>query len=545
MDAGTIGYPILTIVTFFPLVGAFLMLFINKENKNVIRWMALITTIIEFFMSLPLYFQFRLGTHQLQFVERIPWIKILGAQYHLGIDGISLFLVLLTTFLTLLSIMASWTIEKHVREYMISFLLLETTMIGVFCAMDFLLFYLFWEAMLVPMYLLIGVWGGPKRVYAAIKFFLYTMAGSVLMLVSIIILYYHHYKVTGVLTFNLYDILSTPVSPIIAPWLFLAFGLAFAIKVPMWPFHTWLPDAHVEAPTAGSVILAGVLLKMGTYGFMRFCMPFFPQAAHKFAILVLLLAVISIIYGALVALVQDDMKKLVAYTSVSHLGLVMLGMFALTLQSVSGGLLQMVNHGISTGALFLLVGMAYDRKHTRMIKDYGGIAKVMPIYSAFFLIATLSSIGLPGMNGFIGEFLALVGSFKTYPIFAALGATTSVLSACYMLWLVKRVFFHEITIPENLKLKDLGFREVMICLIFSIPMFWIGMYPKPVLERMEPSVLYFISQVKGETRVQMAHSPSAKEKVRLAATLAEAIKQSPTPKGLVVPGVVDKNEKLR
>jgi len=519
-----VGYPLLTVVIFFPLVGVLLILFVDKENKEVIRWIALVTTIIEFLLSLPLYFRFHLGTHELQFVERVPWIKILGAQYYLGIDGISLFLVLLTTFLTVLSIMASWTIEKHVKEYMISFLLLETTMIGVFCAMDMLLFYLFWEAMLVPMYLLIGVWGGPRRVYAAIKFFLYTMAGSVLMLVSIIVLYYHHYKVTGALSFSLFDLLSTPISPAVAPWLFLAFGLAFAIKVPMWPFHTWLPDAHVEAPTAGSVILAGVLLKMGTYGFMRFCMPFFPQATHKFTILILVLAVISIIYGALVALVQDDMKKLVAYTSVSHLGLVMLGLFALTLQSVSGGLLQMVNHGISTGALFLLVGMAYDRRHTRMIKDYGGIARVMPIYSAFFLVATLSSIGLPGLNGFIGEFLALVGSFKAYPIFAALGATTAVLSACYMLWLVKRVFFHEITVPENLKLKDLGFREVMICVLFSLPMLWIGVYPKPVLERMEPSVAYFISQVKGN-KISPSKISSA-QKMKVAASIVEAVKES-------------------
>lgn len=518
---GSFTYPILTIITFFPLVGVLVLLFIDKESKNLLRWTAFVATVVEFILSLPLYFKFHLGTYHFQFVEKIPWIKILGASYHLGIDGITLFLVLLTTFLTMLSILASWSIQKHIKEYMISFLFLETTMIGVFCALDMLLFYLFWEAMLVPMYLLIGVWGGPRRVYAAIKFFLYTMAGSVLMLVSIIFLYYHHYRVAGELTFSLTKLLSTPISPSLAPWLFLAFALAFAIKVPMFPFHTWLPDAHVEAPTAGSVILAGVLLKMGTYGFIRFCMPFFPHAALRFSNLFLVLAIISIVYGALVSLVQDDMKKLVAYTSVSHLGLVMLGMFALTLQGVSGGLLQMINHGISTGALFLLVGMAYDRRHTRLIKDYGGIAKVMPIYSAFFLIATLSSIGLPGLNGFIGEFLALVGTFKAYPVYGALGATTSVLSACYMLWLVKRVFFHEITVQENLSLKDLGFREVVICLMFSIPMFWIGIYPKPVLQRMEPSVAHFIVQIKGETAVAMEHSPEIKEKISLAASIVE------------------------
>ncbi len=518
---GGLGYPILTVVTFFPLVGVLILLFVDKESKNVLRWTAFITTVVEFFLSLPLYFRFQLGTHHFQFVEKVGWIKILGSHYHLGIDGITLFLVLLTTFLTMLSILASWSIEKHVKEYMISFLLLETTMVGVFCSLDMLLFYLFWEAMLVPMYLLIGVWGGPRRVYAAIKFFLYTMAGSVLMLVSIIYLYYHHYKVAGELTFDLAKLLSTPVAVSVAPWLFLAFALAFAIKVPMWPFHTWLPDAHVEAPTAGSVILAGVLLKMGTYGFIRFCMPFFPQAALKFSNLFLTLAVISIIYGALVALVQDDMKKLVAYSSVSHLGTVMLGLFALNLQSVSGGVLQMINHGLSTGALFLLVGMIYDRRHTRLIKEFGGIAKVMPIYATFFMIATFSSIGLPGLNGFIGEFLSLVGAFKTYPVFAVLGTTATVLSAAYMLWMYKRVFFHEVTVEANKNLKDLSFREFMIMLMVVVPMFWIGLYPKPVLERMEPSIVNFISQVKGKAAAQRELSSQSKEKLSMAAFIVE------------------------
>ena len=518
---GGLGYPILTVVTFFPLVGVLILLFVDKESKKVLRWTAFITTVVEFLLSLPLYFKFQLGTHHFQFVEKVPWIKILGSYYHLGIDGITLFLVLLTTFLTMLSILASWTIEKHVKEYMISFLLLETTMVGVFCSLDLLLFYLFWEAMLVPMYLLIGVWGGPRRVYAAIKFFLYTMAGSVLMLVSIIYLYYHHYKVAGELTFNLASLLSTPVAASVAPWLFLAFALAFAIKVPMFPFHTWLPDAHVEAPTAGSVILAGVLLKMGTYGFLRFCMPFFPQATLHFSHLFLTLAVISIIYGALVALVQDDVKKLVAYSSVSHLGTVMLGLFALNLQSVSGGVLQMINHGLSTGALFLLVGMIYDRRHTRLIKEFGGIARVMPIYATFFMIATFSSIGLPGLNGFIGEFLSLVGAFKAYPVFAVLGTTATVLSAGYMLWMYKRVFFHEVTVEANKGLKDLSFREFAIMLMVVVPMFWIGLYPKPVLERMEPSVLNFISQVKGKAAAQRALSPQAREKLSMAAYIVE------------------------
>ncbi len=495
------GFPILSVLIFFPLVGVVIIAFINRENVNVIRWIAFIVSVIEFILSVPLYFAFKLGTPQFQFVEKVSWIKSWGASYYLGIDGISLFLVLLTTFLTMLSILASWSIEKRVKEYMISFLFLETTMVGVFCALDLLLFYLFWEVMLIPMFLLIGVWGGPRRVYAAIKFFLYTMVGSVLMLGAIIYLYWMHYKTTGILSFSLIDLLKTPLNPKAVPLLFLAFALAFAIKVPMWPFHTWLPDAHVEAPTAGSVILAGILLKMGTYGFMRFCMPFFPSAVNKFAILFLVLAVIGIIYGALVAMVQEDIKKLVAYSSVSHLGTCMLGLFALNLQSVSGGLLQMINHGISTGALFLLVGMIYDRRHTRLIKEFGGIAKVMPIYATFFMITAFSSCGLPGLNGFIGEFLTLVGAFKTYPIFAVLGATATVLSAAYLLWMYKRVFFHEITNPENLKLKDLNFREFVIMFLIVIPMFWIGLYPRPFLKRMQPSVEAFIRLSKGDRAV--------------------------------------------
>ena len=504
------NFPILTTLIFFPLVGVLVIAFVDRKNVNVIRWVALVTSIIEFILSIPLYFQFKLGTAQFQFVERLPWIKSWGAWYHLGVDGISLFLVLLTTFLTVLSILASWSIEKRVKEYMISFLFLETTMVGVFVALDLLLFYLFWEVMLIPMFLLIGVWGGPRRVYAAIKFFLYTMAGSVLMLGAILYLYWNHYNVTGSTSFELLELLKTPVPQQMVPWLFLAFAVAFAIKVPMWPFHTWLPDAHVEAPTAGSVILAGVLLKMGTYGFMRFCMPFFPQAVQKFTVLFLALAVIGIIYGALVALVQEDIKKLVAYSSVSHLGTCMLGLFALNLQSVSGSLLQMINHGISTGALFLLVGMIYDRRHTRLIKEYGGIAKVMPIYATFFMIAMFSSCGLPGLNGFVGEFLTLIGTFKNYPLFAVLGTTAVVFSAAYLLWMYKRVFFQSLTNPANKNLKDLNFREIFIMVMIVIPMFWIGLYPKPFLERMQPSIEAFIKLSKGQANAYVVYEQGKK-----------------------------------
>ena len=509
------NFPILTVLIFFPLVGVLIISFIDRKNVNVIRWTAFVISVIEFLISVPLYFEFKLGTPQFQFVEKHPWIKAWGAYYHVGIDGISLFLVLLTTFLTVLSILASWSIEKRVKEYMISFLFLETTMVGVFVALDILLFYLFWEILLIPMFLLIGVWGGPRRVYAAIKFFLYTMAGSVLMLGAIIYLYWNHYNVTGSLSFDLFELLKTPVPSTVVPWLFLAFAVAFAIKVPMWPFHTWLPDAHVEAPTAGSVILAGVLLKMGTYGFMRFCMPFFPSAVQKFALLFLALSVIGIIYGALVALVQEDIKKLVAYSSVSHLGTCMLGLFALNLQSVSGSLLQMINHGISTGALFLLVGVIYDRRHTRLIKEYGGIAKVMPIYATFFMIAMFSSCGLPGLNGFVGEFLTLIGTFQNYPFFAVLGTTAVVFSAAYLLWMYKRVFFQPLTNPANMKLKDLNFREFVILLLITIPMFWIGLYPKPFLERMQPSVEAFIKLSKGEATVSMIYKDTASSKVAL------------------------------
>src|SRR5512135_545999 len=458
-----LGIPILSLLIFFPILGAVVLLFINKENPRAIRWIALIFAFVEFIFSLPLFFSFDSKTAAMQFVEDGWWIQAYGVSYKLGVDGISLLLVLLTTFLTVLCILCSWSaITLRVKEYMISFLFLETGMLGALVALDLVLFYVFWEVMLIPMYLLIGVWGDPKRrIYAAVKFFLFTMAGSVLMLVAILAVYFLNQKATGVATFDVLELykLGLPVGT--QYWLFGAFALAFAIKVPMFPFHTWLPDAHSEAPTAGSVILAGVLLKMGTYGFIRFAMPLFPKASFDLLPLVCALAIIGIIYGALVSMMQPDLKRLVAFSSVSHLGYVMLGMFALNMQGVQGSIYQMLNHGLSTGSLFLIVGMIYERRHTRLIADFGGLSKVMPIYATFFMIVTLSSVGLPGTNGFVGEFLILLGSFQANKTYAVLATTGVVLGAAYMLWMFQRVMFGKVTRPENEKLKDLNAREIV------------------------------------------------------------------------------------
>ena len=385
-----------------------------------------------------------------------------GISYSLGIDGISMFLILLTTLLSPLAVLASWSIHERLKEYFIFMLLLETGMIGVFASLDLFLFYVFWEIMLIPMYFLIGVWGGERRIYAALKFVLYTMVGSVLMLVAIIALYFMHGDATGTFTFSYPQIQSAlasgrmVLSPVIEQWLFIAFFLAFAVKVPLFPFHTWLPDAHVEAPTAGSVLLAGVLLKMGTYGLIRFNLPLFPHMSHLFAPLISLLAIVGIVYGALVAMVQPDMKKLVAYSSVSHMGFIVLGIFSFNPQGMEGAVYQMLNHGISTGALFLIVGMIYDRRHTRMIDEFGGLANRMPLYAAFFLVVTLSSIGLPGLNGFVGEFLILLGTFGVSHARAAVAALGVILSAVYMLWMYQRVIWGEIKNDRNAALLDLG-----------------------------------------------------------------------------------------
>ena len=506
-----LGIPILSLLIFFPILGAIVLLFINKENGRALRWVTLIFSLVEFLFSLPLFFEFNSKTGAMQFVEDWWWIQSYGISYKLGIDGISLLLVLLTTFLTILCILCSWTaITFRVKEFMISFLFLETGMIGALVALDLILFYVFWEVMLIPMYLLIGVWGDPKRrIYAAIKFFLFTMAGSVLMLVAILILYFLNQKATGVSTFDVLELykLGLPVGA--QYWLFGAFALAFAIKVPMFPFHTWLPDAHTEAPTAGSVILAGVLLKMGTYGFIRFAIPLFPNAAFDLLPLVSVLALIGIIYGALVSMMQPDLKRLVAFSSVSHLGYVMLGMFAFNMQGIEGSIYQMLNHGISTGSLFLIVGMVYERRHTRLIADFGGLSKVMPIYAVFFMIVTLSSIGLPGTNGFVGEFLILLGAFQSNVVYGVLATTGVILGAAYMLWMFQRVMFGKITRPENEKLKDLNAREITILVPMVIMIFLMGIYPKLFFSKMDASVEKFIKDFKG--RVEMkADLPSPK-----------------------------------
>ncbi len=500
---------LLSTVTFVPVAGAVVIALLPRGREGLARALALVTTLVAFVVSLPLYAAFDAAQAGYQFVERREWMPSLGITYHVGIDGISVLLVLLTTFLMPLCILASWrSIESRWKEFAVTMLLLETGMLGVFAALDLFLFYVFWEAMLIPMYLIIGIWGGKNRVYAAVKFILYTLAGSVLMLVAILALYFQHGAATGTYTFDL-PVLARYVVPagLGQNLLFLAFALAFAIKVPMFPFHTWLPDAHVEAPTAGSVILAGVLLKMGTYGFLRFCLPLFPQASLTFAPWIIALALVGIVYGAWVSTVQPDIKKLVAYSSVSHLGFVVLGLFVLNAQGLVGGLIQMVNHGLSTGALFLMVGMVYERRHTRLIADFGGLWKVMPAYSALFLIVSLSSLGLPGLNGFVGEFLILVGAFQWNRTVAALATTGIIFAAVYMLWMYQRVVFGEVTREENRRLPDLSLREWIVLAPVLALIVWIGVYPAPFTGLTEASVQALLAQVQAKAAATLAAVP--------------------------------------
>ena len=486
---------LISLVIFLPLVGAFALVLFPGSAHGAMRTFSLVVTTVVFFLSLKLFLGFETNA-EMQFVRNIPWLPSLGISYKVGIDGVSLFLVLLVTFLMPVAVLSTFeAVTERVKEFHFCMLLLETAMIGAFVSLDLFLFYIFWELMLIPMYFLIGIWGGERRIYATIKFFIFTMVGSLLMLVAILVLVFAYKGQTGELTFELSRLYGVELAASTQWLLFLAFALSFAIKVPMFPFHTWLPDAHVEAPTAGSVILAGVLLKMGTYGFFRFAMPLFPEAALKAIPLIISLAIIGIIYGALVAMVQQDVKKLVAYSSVSHLGFVMLGLFALNTQAVEGAVYQMLNHGLSTGALFLLVGVIYERRHTRMIDSFGGLTKVMPVYAVVFMIVTLSSIGLPPLNGFVGEFLILLGAFKANALWAVLASTGVVLGAIYMLWMYQRVFFGPVRHAENEGLKDLNLREVVVFLPILVMIIAMGVYPKPFLSRMEPAVERFIKQV--------------------------------------------------
>jgi len=508
---------LLTLVTFVPAPGDLLVAVSPRGREVWAKGIALGVSLAAFVLSLPLFFRFDPAQVDYQFVERRAWMPSFGITYHVGIDGISVLLVLLTTFLMPLSLLASWHyIEKRWKEFAITMLLLETGMVGVFVALDLFLFYVFWEAMLVPMYLIIGIWGGGNRVYAAIKFVLYTLFGSLLMLLAILALYFQHGAATGTYVFDVPTLARYVVPAGLGQNLmFLAFALAFAIKVPMFPLHTWLPDAHVEAPTAGSVILAGVLLKMGTYGFLRFCLPFFPDASIRFTPWIIGLAVVGILYGAWVSTVQPDVKKLVAYSSVSHLGFVVLGLFVLNMPGMVGGIIQMVNHGLSTGALFLLIGMLYERRHTRMIADFGGLWKVMPAFSVILLVVSLSSLGLPGLNGFVGEFMILVGAFQWDPATAVLATAGIIFAAVYLLWMYQRVVFGEITHEENRRLPDLTGREWAVLLPVVLFIVWIGVYPTTFTRLTEASAQALITQVQAKAQATAA-APAAAPAVRVA-----------------------------
>ncbi len=496
-DAATafVGFPWLTLIVFLPLAGALALI---PVNDAVAKWVALGVASLVFLASLPLWILFDGSTAAMQFVETHQWIASPSIHYAVGVDGISLPLVLLTTMLTPLCIAVSWTsIETRVKEFMISLLVMETATVGVFVALDVVLFYVFWETLLIPMYLLIGVWGGPRRVYAAIKFFLYTLAGSVLLLVAILVLYVS----AGAQSFDMLTLSRATYPPWLQSWVFWAFFAAFAVKVPMLPLHTWLPDAHVEAPTAGSVILASVLLKLGAYGFLRFSLPMLPDATRQFAAWVILLSVAAIVYGACMALAQSDLKKLIAYSSVSHMGFVTLGIFVLNVHGVEGAVVHMVNHGVATGALFLCVGILYERTHSRAIVDNAGLAKPMPLYAVFFVIFALSSVGLPGLNGFVGEFLVLLGAFAASKAAATCAALGIILAAAYIFWMLQRVVYGEPAPHAASKLRDLNWREIGTLAPPAFLVLWIGLYPKPLLDVMHASVDHLVHR---EAKVMLA-----------------------------------------
>ncbi len=491
--------PILSLLLFVPLAGTLLVALAPRDDA-LLRRLGLIVSSAAFVVSLVVFARFETGVAEFQMVEHIEWVSEWGISYHLGVDGISIFLVLLTTLLFPVCFLASGGVTTRLKEYVIALLLTEWAIIGVFIALDLVLFYIFWEAVLIPMYLLIGVWGYERRIYATIKFFLYTLAGGLLMLIGIVALHLGARGLEGEATFSYVRLLE--LAPQLAlgtqAWLFAAFAIGFAIKVPVFPFHTWLPDAHTEAPTAGSVILAGVLLKMGTYAFIRFSIPLFPEIAREAAPYMMAAAVVGILYGAAVSAVQSDLKRLVAYSSVSHLGFVLLGLFAFTLNGAQGSMLQMVNHGLSTGALFLLVGMLYERRHTRAIEDFGGIASVAPVYSGVFLLVALSSLGLPGLNGFVGEFFILLGTFEANRLAAILGTGGVVGAALYLLWGYQRTFHGPITSDDNRVLKDLTTRERLVLAPLVALIVLIGVWPRPFLDRMEPAVERVVSTVRQE-----------------------------------------------
>ncbi len=490
---------LLSIILFTPLAGLAVLLFLPARNKDLIRVWANVAALAGFAVSLPLVWRFQKDVPGFQFQERADWIPSLGVHYHLGLDGISLLLIMLTTLMGFLAVLCSWSaIEDRVKEYYAMFMLLQAGMIGVFLSLDFFLFYIFWELVLVPMYFIIGVWGGPRKLYAAIKFFLYTLAGSVLMLLGILTLYFYHYSQFHTYSFEIADLMRVQMPLATQQVVFWAFFLGFAIKVPMFPFHTWLPDAHVEAPTAGSVILAAVLLKMGTYGFLRFSLPLLPRASvdqHIVQVLAVL-SIIGIIYGALVSLMQADWKKLIAYSSVSHLGFCTLGIFSLNPNGIAGSVLQQVNHGISTGMLFLIIGVIYERRHTRAISEYGGLAHVMPRFAIIFAFAMLSSAGLPLLNGFVGEFTILQGAFEANRAWAAFAVSGLIFGAAYLLWLYQRTMLGQVTNGKNLTIPDMNFREIAVFAPLIVWAIWIGVYPKPYFDVLRQPVTEIVQRVR-------------------------------------------------